>query len=82
MTTPSTPMVALATSPTRPGITGNQSDLIFLAGRLQYRTWEAKDGQKRRTAEIVATELIALDRKPEPQLQVVNSAAEDENLPF
>jgi hypothetical protein len=30
----------------------------------------------------VATELIALDRKPEPQLQVVNSAADDESLPF
>jgi single-strand DNA-binding protein len=56
--------------------------LVFLAGRLQYRTWEGKDGQKRRTAEIVATELIALDRKPEPQLQVVNSPADDENLPF
>jgi single-strand DNA-binding protein len=56
--------------------------LVFLAGRLQYRTWEGKDGQKRRTAEIVASELIALDRKPEPQLQVVNSAADDENLPF
>jgi len=56
--------------------------LVFIAGRLQYRSWEGKDGQKRRTAEIVATELIALDRKPEPQLQVVNSAAEDDNLPF
>jgi single-strand DNA-binding protein len=56
--------------------------LVFVAGRLHYRSWEAKDGQKRRAAEIVAAELIALDRKPEPQLQVVNSGGEDENLPF
>ena len=39
--------------------------LVFVAGRLTYRTWEGKDGQRRRTAEIVAAELIPLDRRPE-----------------
>jgi hypothetical protein len=30
----------------------------------------------------VVTELIVLDRKPEPQLQVVNPETEDNDLPF
>ncbi len=39
--------------------------LVFVAGRLTYRTWEGKDGQKRYTTEIIASEIVALDRRPE-----------------
>ena len=39
--------------------------LVFVAGRLTYRTWEGKDGQKRYTTEIIASEVVALDRRPE-----------------
>lgn len=39
--------------------------LVFVAGRLTYRSWEGKDGQRRRTAEVVASEIILLDRRPE-----------------
>jgi single-strand DNA-binding protein len=39
--------------------------LVFVAGRLTYRSWEGKDGQKRRTAEVVASEIILLDRRPD-----------------
>src|SRR3954447_7067025 len=38
--------------------------LAFVAGRISYRTWEGRDGQRRRAAEIVATEIILLDRRP------------------
>ena len=38
--------------------------LVFVAGRISYRTWEGRDGQRRRSAEIVATEIILLDRRP------------------
>lgn len=38
--------------------------LVFVAGRISYRTWEGRDGQRRRAAEIVATEIILLDRRP------------------
>ena len=41
--------------------------LVFVAGRLTYRTWEGRDGQRRRTAEVMATEIIALDRRPETE---------------
>jgi single-strand DNA-binding protein len=39
--------------------------LVFVAGRLTYRTWEGRDGQRRRTAEVVASEVVPLDRRPE-----------------
>ncbi len=39
--------------------------LVFVAGRIAYRSWEGKDGLKHRTTEIVASELILLDRRPE-----------------
>jgi single-strand DNA-binding protein len=38
--------------------------LVFVAGRLTYRSWEGKDGKARRAAEVVASELIPLDRRP------------------
>jgi len=54
--------------------------LLYLAGRLQYREWEDREEQKRRVAEIVASELVLLDRKPEPDLRVVG--ANESDLPF
>ena len=39
--------------------------LVFVAGRLTYRTYEGKDGQKGYATEIIATEVIALDRRPD-----------------
>jgi single-strand DNA-binding protein len=56
--------------------------LVYVAGRLQYRSFEAKDGTTRRVAEIVATEVILLDRKPEPDLHVAPSSKPDDDLPF
>jgi len=56
--------------------------LVFVAGRLTYRSWEGKDGQKHRAAEIVATELIPLDRKPNGELRVVGGMDDEADLPF
>jgi single-strand DNA-binding protein len=56
--------------------------LVFVAGRISYRTWEGKDGQKHRATEIVASELIPLDRKPNGELRVVNGADDEADLPF
>jgi single-strand DNA-binding protein len=38
--------------------------LVCVIGRITYRSWEGRDGQTRRTTEIVATDVVALDRKP------------------
>lgn len=35
---------------------------IFLEGRIQTREWEAQDGQKRMRTEVVAENMIMLDR--------------------
>ncbi len=56
--------------------------LVFVAGRLTYRSWEGKDGQKHRATEIVATELIPLDRKPNGELRVVGGQDDEADLPF
>src|SRR6266542_3456484 len=38
--------------------------LVFVAGRLSYWSSEGRDGGTRRRAEILASELILLDRRP------------------
>ena len=39
--------------------------LVYVSGRITYRSF-GKDGQKRTVTEIIASEVIALDRRPEP----------------
>lgn len=39
--------------------------LVAIDGRLQVRNWTTQDGQKRRTAEVVADNVRALDRPKE-----------------
>jgi single-strand DNA-binding protein len=56
--------------------------LVFVAGRLTYRSWEGKDGQKHHATEIVAAELIPLDRKPNGDLHVVDGRDDEVDLPF
>ncbi len=40
----------------------NKGKKVFVEGRLQTRDWEAQDGTKRRTTEIVLENMIMLDR--------------------
>jgi single-strand DNA-binding protein len=40
---------------------GNQ---VYIEGRLQTRSWDGKDGQKRYRTEIVADNMIMLGSKP------------------
>ena len=37
---------------------------VYVEGRLQTRSWEDKDGQKRYTTELVANTVTALDPRP------------------
>ena len=39
---------------------------VFVEGRLQTREWEGQDGGKRKTTEIVADNMIMLDRSGAP----------------
>lgn len=38
---------------------------VFVEGRLRTRDWEGQDGQKRRTTEIIADNMVMLDRAPQ-----------------
>ncbi|HEY8463145.1 MAG TPA: single-stranded DNA-binding protein [Bacillota bacterium] len=65
--------------------------LVAVEGRLQIRSYETQDGQKRRVAEVVANQVQFLDRKdesgPEPESKP-DSVREDldginlDDLPF
>jgi single-strand DNA-binding protein len=40
---------------------------VYIEGRLQTRDWEAQDGTKRNRTEIIAENMIMLDRAPTGQ---------------
>lgn len=40
---------------------------VYLEGRLQTRSWETQDGQKRYATEIVANDMIMLDSRRDAQ---------------
>ena len=41
--------------------------LVYVAGRLQYRSYEGRDGQPKRAVEVIASELGLLDRRPDAE---------------
>ncbi len=53
---------------------------VFVEGRLVTRTYEAKSGRRRRTTEVVASQLIILDSPhaptPEPSAAPVSATEE------
>jgi single-strand DNA-binding protein len=56
--------------------------LLLLQGDIRYSTWEDKEGKKHRATEIVASHLMPLDRRPEPDLHVVEAGNDPDDLPF
>ncbi|MBE3590967.1 MAG: single-stranded DNA-binding protein [Firmicutes bacterium] len=64
--------------------------LVAVAGRLQIRSYETQDGQKRRAAEVVANEVRFLDRPARPAAAGGDAADalgtevpfDDEDVPF
>ncbi len=69
-----------------------KGDPIFVEGRLQSRSWEAEDGQKRSTMEVVAERVQFLARgtrsaapggEGSPEVSEETApAASDEDIPF
>jgi len=57
---------------------------VYVEGRLQTREWEDRDGNKQRTTEIVASEMIMLggrDNKPQDKPQP-DPKPEQKDIPF
>lgn len=61
--------------------------LVFIEGRIQTRSWEGQDGQKRRTTEIIANDVQFLDSRSSgpsdgaPSPRAGRAAASDDNIP-
>lgn len=59
--------------------------LAYIEGRLQTRSWEDKDGQKKYTTEIVAREMLMLGgktEKPRQEKTADYTHDDDESIPF
>ena len=41
-----------------------KGSLVYIEGKIRYRQYEDKDGQKKYITEIVADQLLMLDKKP------------------
>jgi single-strand DNA-binding protein len=50
----------------------------YVEGRLQTRSWEGQDGAKRSRTEIIANNVIVLDRKPREAGEVVSEKEGEE----
>ncbi len=61
---------------------------VLVEGRLQSRSWETEDGQKRSVLEIVAQRVQFLDRVGGPEKRIPSEVSEgdtpmaDEQVPF
>lgn len=55
--------------------------LVAVDGRLQIRPWTAPDGTRRRSAEVVANRIVALDRPRETEEPTPQPAPEPEPEP-
>lgn len=55
--------------------------LVYVSGRMIYRAYETKDGHSRRATEIVAGDVILLDRRPDAAADATIDSSGDD-LPF
>ena len=56
--------------------------LVCVVGRLTYRDWESRDGQRHHTAEVVASDLVLLDRPPGSPAATEDTPVADDEVPF
>ncbi len=60
-----------------------KGSLIYLEGRLRYRTWEDPSGNKRSKHEVVLNNFQFLNTKEKVQdSSIVDAPDEDEDIPF
>ncbi len=54
---------------------------VYIEGRLQTRSWEGKDGVTRRRTEVVAGDMVVLDRRPEVSPEAGEEYVSPEEVP-
>ena len=71
----------------------NKGQRVYVEGSLRTRSWEGRDGQKRVTAEVIASRVLFLDRQAvaplpgdeapaETPAETPEEEVEPEDLPF
>ena len=58
-----------------------KGSLVYVEGRLQTRSWEGQDGQKRKTTEIIANDVQFLDSRAGGTGVPVGAGGPGEELP-
>ncbi len=56
--------------------------LVAVEGRLQIRSYETQDGQRRKAAEVVASAVRFLDRPRTAAVESEPAADDDDDVPF
>jgi single-strand DNA-binding protein len=59
----------------------HKGSLVYVEGRLQTRSWEGQDGQKRKTTEVVANDVQFLEPRGAGSGVPVGSAVAADDLP-
>jgi single-strand DNA-binding protein len=59
-----------------------KGSLVYIEGKIRYRQYEDKDGQKRYVTEIVADQLLMFDKKPFMTAQPENKEENRNDLPL
>ena len=60
----------------------HKGSLIYIEGRLRTRSWEDKDGNKKFATEVVADNLIMLDKRADGTAGPGSGEPDYESLPF
>jgi single-strand DNA-binding protein len=60
----------------------DKGDLVLVAGRIQYRSWDGQDGQKRYRTEVVAERVLFLRHKEGTGEGADKGEGVDDGLPF
>jgi len=55
---------------------------VYVEGRLHTRSWDGQDGQKHYRTEIIASQVIFLDKKSNGDKQPIDDSLQPEDIPF
>jgi len=59
----------------------HKGSLVYIEGKIRYRQYEDKEGQKKYVTEIIADQLLILDKKPAAKEQEYNDNNTDNEPP-
>ena len=60
----------------------HKGSLVFVEGRLRVRNWEARDGSRRTTFEVIANRILFLDSKSRANGDGAQQSQSSGEIPF